>query len=83
MAARRLDRMEREKDDADDAEREADLQEALTDQSKVVKLIVDKRFVDKGSVSAGRQQEKSSSSTPASCKAPRCSRSALTHGRKS
>ena len=48
VAARRLDRMEREKDDADDAEREADLQEALTDQSKVVKLIVDKWFVDKG-----------------------------------
>ena len=47
-AVRRLDRMEREKDDADDAEREADLQEALTDQSKVVKLIVDKWFVDKG-----------------------------------
>ena len=48
VAARRLDRMEREKDDADDAEREADLQEALTDQSKVAKLIVDKWFVDKG-----------------------------------
>ena len=48
VAARKLDRMEREKDDADDAEREADLQEALTDQSKVVKLIVDKWFVDKG-----------------------------------
>ena len=48
VAARRLDRMEREKDDADDAEREANLQEALTDQSKVVKLIVDKWFVDKG-----------------------------------
>ena len=48
VAARRLDRMEREKDDTDDAEREANLQEALTDQSKVVKLIVDKWFVDKG-----------------------------------
>ena len=48
VAARRLDRMEREKDDADDAEREANFQEALTDQSKVVKLIVDKWFVDKG-----------------------------------
>ena len=48
VAARRLDRMEREKNDADDAEREANLQEALTDQSKVVKLIVDKWFVDKG-----------------------------------
>ena len=48
VAARRLDRMEREKDDADDAEREASLQEALTDHSKVAKLIVDKWFVDKG-----------------------------------
>ena len=48
VAARRLDRMEREKDDADDAEREADLQEALADQSKVAKLMVDKWFVDKG-----------------------------------
>ena len=40
--------MEREKDDADEAEREANLQESLTDRSKVVKLIVDKWFVDKG-----------------------------------
>ena len=48
VAARRLDRLEREKDDADDAEREANLQEALAVQSKVVKLIVDKWFVDKG-----------------------------------
>ena len=48
VAARRLDRMEREKDDADVAERVANFQEALTDQSKVVKLIVDKWFVDKG-----------------------------------
>ena len=83
VAARRLDRMEREKDDADDAEREANLQEALADQSQVAKLIVDKWFVDKASVSAGQQQEKSSSSTPASCKAPMCSWSALTNGRKS
>ena len=64
VAARRLERMEREKDDADDAEHEADLQEALENQTKVVRLVVDKWFVD--------QQEKSSSSTPASCKAPRC-----------
>ena len=48
VAARRLDRMEHEKDEIDDAEHEADLEEALADQSKVVKLIVDKWFVDKG-----------------------------------
>ena len=47
-AARRLDRMEREKDGTDDAEHEADLHEALEDQSKVVKLIVNKWFIDKG-----------------------------------
>ena len=48
VAARRLERMEREKDEADDAEHEAELQEALENQAKVVKLIVDKWFVDKG-----------------------------------
>ena len=48
VAARRLDRMEREKDDADDAERETNLQEALANQTKVVRLVVDKWFVDKG-----------------------------------
>ena len=48
IAARRLDRMEREKDEADDAEHEANLQEALTNQSKAVKVLVDKWFVDKG-----------------------------------
>ena len=34
IAARRLDRMEREQHEADDAEHEANLQEALTNQSK-------------------------------------------------
>ena len=48
IAARRLDRMEREKDEADDAEHEANLQEALANQSKAVKVLVDKWFVDKG-----------------------------------
>ena len=48
VAARRLDRMEREKDEADDAEHEANLQEALSNQSKAVKVLVDKWFVDKG-----------------------------------
>ena len=48
IAARRLDRMEREQHEADDAEHEANLQEALSNQSKTVKVLVDKWFVDKG-----------------------------------
>ena len=47
IAARRLDRMEREKDEVDDAVHKANLQEALTNKTKVVKLVVDKWFVDK------------------------------------
>ena len=45
IAARRLDRMEREQHDA---EHEANLEEALANQSKAVKVLVDKWFVDKG-----------------------------------
>ena len=48
IAARRLDRMERERDQESEAECEGTLEEALTNQSKVVKVIVDKWFVDKG-----------------------------------
>ena len=48
IAARRLDRMEREQTEADDAEHDANLQEALANQSKAVKVVVDKWFVDKG-----------------------------------
>ena len=48
VAARRLERMEREKDDVDDAEHEADLDEALENQAKAVRLVVDKWFVDRG-----------------------------------
>ena len=48
IAARRLDRMEREQHEADDAEHEANLQEALTNQSKAAKVLVDTWFVDKG-----------------------------------
>ena len=40
--------MEREQHEADDAEHEANLQEALSSQSKAVKVLVDKWFVDKG-----------------------------------
>ena len=48
VAARRLERLERESSQLKDEEREASLEEALTDHTKVVKLIVDKWFVDKG-----------------------------------
>ena len=47
IAARRLDRMEREQHEVADAEHEANLQEALTNQSRAVKVLVDKWFVDK------------------------------------
>ena len=39
---------EREQHEADDDEHEANLQEALTNQTKAVKVLVDKWFVDKG-----------------------------------
>ena len=48
IAARRLNRMERERDQESEAECEATLEEALADHSKVVRVIVDKWFVDKG-----------------------------------
>ena len=48
IAVRRLDRMEREQTEADDAEHETNLQEALANQSKTVKVQVDKWFVDNG-----------------------------------
>ena len=48
IAVRRLDRMEREQHEADDAEHEANLQDPLSSQSKAVKVLVDKWFVDKG-----------------------------------
>ena len=62
IAARRLDRMEREQHEADDAEHEVNLQEALTNQSKAVKVLVDKWWT------------KSSSSTPAPCRVLKCLR---------
>ena len=47
MAVRRLERLEREQDEQDDHDREANLEEALVDKTKVVKLVVDKWFVDR------------------------------------
>ena len=48
VATRRLERLEREKEDEEDREHEANLEEALVDKTKVVKLVVDKWFVDRG-----------------------------------
>ena len=48
IASRKLDRMEREKDEAEDGEHEANLQDALANQTKAVRLVVDKWFVDRG-----------------------------------
>ena len=48
VAVRRLERLEREHSQLENEEREASLQDALADRTKVVKLVVDKWFVDKG-----------------------------------
>ena len=48
VATRRLERLEREKEDEEDREHETNLEEALVDKTKVVKLVVDKWFVDRG-----------------------------------
>ena len=48
-AVRRLARLEKEHSQLEDEEREASLPDALADRTKVVKLVVDKWFVDKGS----------------------------------
>ena len=60
--------MERKKDQESDAECEATPEEALADHSKVVKVIVDKWFVDKGSALVKPRQGRSSSSTLAQCR---------------
>ena len=48
VAVRRLARLEKEHSQLEDEEREARLPDALADRTKVVKLVVDKWFVDKG-----------------------------------
>ena len=48
MAIRRLERLERENLQLEDEVLESSLPEALADKTKVVKLLVDKWFVDKG-----------------------------------
>ena len=48
VAVRRLARLEKEHSQLEDEEREASLPDALADRTKVVKLVVDKWFIDKG-----------------------------------
>ena len=48
VAVRRLARLEKEHSQLEDEEREASLPDALADRTKVVTLVVDKWFVDKG-----------------------------------
>ena len=48
VAAKKLQRLEREREEEDDKEHESSLKEALADRTKVVKLVIDKWFVDKG-----------------------------------
>ena len=48
VAVTKLQRLEKERDEENDKEHEASLKEALADKTKVVKLVVDKWFVDKG-----------------------------------
>ena len=48
IAARRLERVEEEQYEADDAEHEVNFQQAFTNQSKVAKVLVDNCFADKG-----------------------------------
>ena len=48
VAVKKLQRLEKERDEENDKEREATLKEALFDKTKVVKLVVGRWFVDKG-----------------------------------
>ena len=48
VAAKKFQRLEREREEEDDKERESSLKEALAEKTKVVKLVIDKWFVDKG-----------------------------------
>ena len=83
VATRRLERLEREKEDEEDREHETNLEEALTDKTKVVKLVVDKWFVDRGLALAKSLLAKSSSFTQTLWLAPRYSRSEQMRGCKS
>ena len=48
VTVKKLERLEKEPDEQDDKDCEASLKEALADKTKVVKLVVDKWFVDNG-----------------------------------
>ena len=60
VAVRRLAWLEKEHSQLEDEEREASLPDALADRTKIVKLVVDKWFVDKG-FGFGPQAKSSSS----------------------
>ena len=80
VAVKRLARLEKEHSQQEDEECEASLPDALADRTKVVKLVVDKWFVDKGFGFGRAPQAKSSSSTPALSEVPKFSPSVLTRG---
>ena len=80
IAARRLDRMEREQTEADDAEHEANLQEALANQSKAVRWLSTNGSSTRAMASEKPRKAKSSSSTLAPRRVLKCSRSALMRG---
>ena len=60
VASRRLERMEKEKDNEADTENEANLEQAVEDKSKFAKLVVDKWCGDKG-FGFGKVKRRSSS----------------------
>ena len=68
VAVRRLARLEKEHFQVEDDEHEASLPDALTNRTKVVKLVV-----DEWSALAKSLQAKSSSSTPALSELPKSS----------
>ena len=74
-----IDRMEQERVQESEAECEATLEKALTTQSNVVKVIVDKWFVDKG---FGFGKTPTGQSVFIQCRVLKCLRSALTRGCK-
>ena len=80
VAVRRLARLEKEHSQQEDEECEASLPVALADRTKVVKLVVDKWFIDKGFGFGRVPTEKSSSSTPALSEVLKFSPSVLTRG---
>ena len=83
MAARRLERLDREHEEKEDKKHEASLTGAFADKTKVANLVVQNLFVDNG---FGFRKDPTGEVVfikPASYKVLKCSWSAQTHGRKS